>query len=128
MIFYTLLSCVNFADMSKKNKKNRDGVVFSTNPDFEYEAEESFENETLPPHQQNLKVWLDRKGGGKIVSVVKGFIGDEDDLKDLGKALKTKCGVGGSTKNQEILIQGDHRDKIVDYLKTEGYQVKKAGG
>jgi len=115
--------------MAKKQKhKGRSGVVFSTNPDFNYQYEAEAEAETLQPAQQQLRVWLDRKGGGKVATVVKGFIGTTDDLKALGKHLKTKCGVGGAVKDEEIIIQGDHRDKVVNLLKAEGYQAKKAGG
>ena len=109
--------------------KDRLGVVFSTNPDFEYKREGEEENSTPPPQQQNLRVSLDRKKRkGKSVTLVSGFVGKEEDLKDLGKKLKSKCGVGGTVKDGEILIQGDFCNRIVDILKTEGYKVKRSGG
>ncbi len=114
--------------MSKKDK-NRIHVVYSTNPDFQYESEESQEVETLPNQQQKLYVSIDRKQrGGKEVTLVEGFIGSEDDLKDLGKLLKSKCGVGGTVKEGEILIQGNFRDKILVILQNEGYQTVRKGG
>jgi translation initiation factor 1 len=109
--------------------KDRLGVVFSTNRDFNYESEESAGQPTLPPQQQNLKVQLDRKKrAGKSATLVTGFVGTEEDLKVLGKMLKTKCGVGGTVKDGEILVQGDFCNKIIDILKNEGYKVKRAGG
>ncbi len=117
--------------MSKKNKKNNKGFFFSTDPDFEFTGyDEDQEEETLAPQQQKLRVFIDRKKRkGKEVTLITGFVGDGDDLKDLGKFLKSKCGVGGSVKDGEILIQGNHRDKVVDLLLGEGYsQTKKAGG
>jgi translation initiation factor 1 len=110
-----------------KKTKNQGGVVYSTNPDFEYD---NFDNqsETLPNDKQNFKIWLDRKGGGKVVSRVEGFIGTEDDLQSLKKRLQNACGSGGTAKDAEVLIQGDHRDKILAFLLNEGYKAKKAGG
>jgi translation initiation factor 1 len=109
--------------------KDRLGVVFSINRDFKYESEGNEEQQTLPPQQQNLKVLLDRKKrAGKSATLVTGFIATEEDLKSLGKMLKTKCGVGGTVKDGEILIQGDFCNKIIDILKSDGYKVKRAGG
>lgn len=108
--------------------KERLGMVYSTNPDFQYQTTEEPEVETPAPAQQQLRVWLDRKQrAGKAVTLVKGFVGREADLQALGKLLKSRCGVGGSVKEGEILIQGDHRDRVVELLLQAGYKAKKAG-
>lgn len=108
--------------------KERLGVVFSTNPDFEYQTSAEGEATTLPPAKQNLRVWLDRLKGGRVATVVRGFVGSDDDLAALGKELKKSCGVGGTAKDGEIIIQGDHRDRVVELLTRGGYRCKKAGG
>jgi len=111
--------------MSSKNK-NREGIVYSTDENFEYTSHDEPETETLPPDQQKLKVMLDKKGrAGKQVTLVTGFAGKADDLEILAKKLKTKCGAGGSTKDGEIILQGDFRDKLVQELQKEGYKVRK---
>lgn len=115
--------------MSGNDWKARLGMVYSTNPDFEYTTDDGEDAEALPPAEQDLRVWLDRKSrAGKKVTLVKGFAGPDGDLKALGSMLKNKCGVGGSVKDGEIIIQGDFRDRIVEILVKEGYKAKKAGG
>ena len=108
-------------------KKNRKGIIYSTNPDFEYQ----YENQgmkTLANTNQYLKICIDKHRAGKIAVIIKDFVGTNDDLKALGKMLKTKCGVGGSAKNGEIIIQGDVRDKVMEILEKEGYNHKRVGG
>ena len=106
--------------------KDRLGVVFSTNPDFKYTTAETEEAETLPPSRQRLIVGIDRRNrGGKQVTLITGFVGKADDLKELGRALKTRLGVGGSAKDGEITVQGDFRDKVVSILQQMGYQAKR---
>lgn len=117
-----------YETMANNDWKARLGMVYSTNPDYQYETSEEAEVETLEPARQELRVWLDRKQrGGKVVTLVKGFVGREEDLQALAKLLKTKCGVGGAAKEGEILIQGDHRDRVVELLLKSGYRCKKAG-
>ena len=112
--------------MAENDWKKRLGVVFSTNPDFSYEEETVEEQQTLEPSRQNLIVSIDRKGrAGKQVTLVTGFVGTSDDLADLGRVLKVKCGVGGSAKDGEITVQGDFRERIVTLLKDMGYKVKR---
>lgn len=113
--------------MSKKKLNDFGGLVYSTNPDFKLEREEE-EPVSLSPGEQQLKIWLERKGGGKVVTLIKGFSGTGKDLESLAKTLKSKCGVGGSTKDGDIPIQGDHRDKVLLILTQSGYKAKKAGG
>ena len=108
--------------------KERLGVVFSTNPDFNYTTDQETEETTLDPSKQNLKIWLDRLKGGRVATVVRGFVGSADNLATLGKDLKKSCGVGGTAKDGEIIIQGDHRDRVVELLTKAGYKCKKAGG
>ncbi|MDL2262639.1 translation initiation factor, partial [Bacteroidales bacterium OttesenSCG-928-I21] len=110
----------------KNNWKKREGVVYSTNQDFEYECDKPEVVETLLPENQNLKVFIDNKQRkGKTVTMITGFIGTHEDLNTLAKELKTKCGVGGSTKNGEIIIQGEFKEKIFEYLTKQNYKVKK---
>lgn len=115
--------------MAKNNDwKKRDGVVFSTNTDFDYSYQQSEEQATLPPRQQDLRVELDKSmRAGKQVTLVTGFVGSSADLESLGKMLKSKCGVGGSVKDGQVIIQGDHRDKIVSILVKENYKAKRKG-
>ena len=117
--------------MRKKNNdwKKRDGIVFSTADSFDYQFGEEETANSLPTSQQKLRILLDKKSrAGKQVTLVEGFIGSEEDLKDLAKLLKNKCGVGGSAKEGEILIQGDHREKVLQVLIQAGYGAKKVGG
>lgn len=112
--------------MKKNDWKDRLNIVYSTNPDFRYQLDEEKEPTPVDPKQQKLKVSIEKKGrGGKIVTVISGFIGPEDDLKELGRTLKAKCGVGGTVKDGEVLIQGEFRQRIVDLLKAEGYSQTK---
>ena len=107
-------------------RKKRIGVVYSTNPDYEYSDDSQEEADTLPKNQQKLRLNMERAGrGGKTVTLVKGFVGSEEDITSLCKLLKQKCGVGGSVKDGEIIIQGDHRQRLVEILKKEGYTQKK---
>lgn len=113
--------------MRDNDWKSRLGVVYSTNPDFNYESEKEEEPATLEPAKQNLRVGIDRKGrAGKQVTLVTGFVGTEADLAELGRTLKVKCGVGGSAKDGEITVQGDFRDKVVEILTKMGYKAKRA--
>lgn len=111
--------------MSKKNKPDARGFVFSTDPNFSFE-EENNDAETLVPEQQKLRIWLETKHrAGKAATVVKGFIGMDDDLEALGKKLKSFCGTGGAAKDGEIIIQGDQREKVLQWLLKNGYKQTK---
>jgi len=118
--------------MSSKHSggsNNSRGIVYSTNPDYKINSGERAEVATLPPPQQNLRVMLDKKlKGGKKATMVTGFVGTEKDLADLAKQLKNLCAAGGSSSNGEILVQGEFRQKIMDFLVKKGYKVKLAGG
>ena len=122
------------ATLMARNNKNNDwkdrlNVVYSTNPDYQYEVEQAEESDTLPPAQQRLRVQLDRRNrGGKTVTLVTGFVGTSDDLKELGKLLKSKCGVGGSAKDGEIIVQGDFKQKVAEILLQAGYKQTKISG
>ena len=108
-----------------KDWKDRLGTVYSTNSDFDYEYDDFEEEQTLAPEEQKLKVTLDsKKRKGKTVTLISGFVGTKDDLKDLAKTLKTKCGVGGTAKDNEIIIQGKFKDRVVEILKSLRYSIK----
>ena len=109
--------------------KKRLGMVYSTNPEYQFESGEGEEQSTPPPHMQQLYVSLDKKNRkGKKVTLVEGFKGTSEDLRELAKELKSKCGVGGSVGKTSILIQGDFRDRILSLLQEKGYKVKRSGG
>lgn len=111
--------------MSKKNKADNHGFVYSTDPDFKFEETEG-QAETLPAAQQKLRIRLDTKQrAGKAVTLVEGFSGKDEDLQELGKKLKAFCGSGGSAKDGEIIVQGDHRDKVLQWLQKQGYKLAK---
>ena len=112
--------------MANNDWKSRLNVVYSTNPDFKYTTDEQEESETLPKQQQKLRVSIEKNHrGGKTVTIVRNFIGSDEDMKELGRMLKTRCGVGGSTKDGEILIQGDFKQRVIEILKQEGYTQTK---
>lgn len=114
--------------MADNDWKSRLGMVYSTDPDFAYATQERAEAALLPPARQQLRVWLDRRQrAGKVVTIVRGFVGPDDALEELARLLKTRCGVGGAAKGGEIIIQGDHRDRVVELLIRGGYGCKKAG-
>jgi len=110
-------------------RKHTDGIVYSTDPDFVFERDEGQDEITLPVHQQNLRIRIESKGRkGKTVTVVEGFSGTEDDLAQLARDLKVRCGTGGSAKDMLIILQGDFREKALSWLLECGYKAKKAGG
>lgn len=112
--------------MSKKNKPDSQGFVYSTDPNFRFENNDNEQKHTLPPAQQKLKIRLDTKHrAGKIVTLIEGFVGTTEDLEKLGKSLKNYCGTGGSVKDNEIIVQGDHRDKVLQWLLKNGYNNSK---
>ena len=112
--------------MKKNDWKDRLNIVYSTNPDFQYSTDEKEETETLPKQQQKLRVSIEKNHrGGKTVTIVRNFIGSDEDIKELGRLLKTRCGVGGTTKDGEILVQGEFKEKIIEILKKEGYTQTK---
>ena len=114
--------------MSKKNKPDANGFVYSTNPNFSYQPEEENEQQTLEPHQQKLKIKLETKHrGGKAVTIIENFIGINNDLEELGKKLKNFCGTGGSVKDGEIIIQGDQREKVLQWLLKNNYKQSRKG-
>lgn len=115
--------------MAKQDWKDRLGVVYSTNENFDYQRDIEEDEQTLPAAMQNLRVSLDKKQrAGKSVTLVTGFVGKAEDLKELGKKLKQSCGVGGSVKDGEIIVQGDFRVRVAEVLKSSGYKVKVTGG
>lgn len=108
--------------MKDNDWKKRLNIVYSTNPDYHYQGDETEEETTIAKEKQLLRVSLDKRNRkGKAVTLVTGFTGTNDDLQELGKLLKTRCGVGGSAKDGEIIVQGDHRQKVLDILQKEGY-------
>ena len=112
--------------MANNDWKDRLGVVYSTNADYQFTTEEEEQQETLPKNEQRLRVAIEKNGrGGKVVTIVRGFVGTEDDMKSLGKFLKTKCGVGGSVKDDEIIIQGNLKEIVITLLKADGYNNTK---
>lgn len=112
--------------MKNNDWKERLGMVYSTNPDFQFDTGEEEEQETLPKNQQRLRVRIEKNGrGGKTVTIVAGFVGSEADLKELGKWLKGRLGVGGSAKDGEVIVQGDFKQRVIDLLKAEGYTQTK---
>lgn len=112
--------------MKNNDWKERLGMVYSTNPDFQFDTGEEEEQETLPKNQQRLRVRIEKNGrGGKTVTIVAGFVGSEADLKELGKWLKGRLGVGGSAKDGEVMVQGDFKQRVIDLLKAEGYTQTK---
>jgi translation initiation factor 1 len=111
-----------------KNKDDKNRVVFSTNRDFNPDSDEKEQPDTLPAAQQTLYIALERLKGGKVATVISNFTGSESDLESLGKQLKTKCGVGGTVKDGVILLQGEHRDKVMGFLAAMGYKTKRKGG
>ena len=112
--------------MANNDWKSRLNVVYSTNPDFQYSTDEKEEIETLPKQQQKLRVSIEKNHrGGKTVTLVKNFVGCDDDLKELARLLKTRCGVGGSAKDGEIIVQGDFKPRVIEILKQEGYTQTK---
>ena len=115
--------------MKNNDWKERLNIVYSTNPDYNYEMNDHQQQPYFPPAQQRLRVQLDRKNrGGKVVTIVTGFVGTDNNLKELGKLLKSKCGVGGSAKDGEIIVQGDFKQRVIDLLKAEGYTQTKPVG
>lgn len=118
------------ANAMAKKQRNASGMVYSTNPNFAFDDDTASElQETLPPAQQTLYVSHDKKmRKGKTVTLIEGFVGTEEDLETLGKALKAKCGVGGAVKDQQIMLQGEHREKVIPALEAAGYKVKRKGG
>ena len=112
----------------KKKKQNYQGIVYSTDPGYDYDEGYAEDEETLPPRQQNLKISLRRHKGNKQATIEWNYVGREDDLKDLGKMLKQKCGTGGAVKDGEIIFQGDKRKQVAAVLEKEGYKYKFAGG
>lgn len=112
--------------MKKNDWKDRLGMVYSTNPDFQFVTDDEPEAETLPKNQQRLRVRIEKNGrGGKTATIISGFIGSETDLKELGKWLKGRLGVGGCAKDGEVLVQGDFKQRVIDLLKADGYTQTK---
>ncbi len=110
------------------NQTRKSNIVYSTDPNFEINDNDQGEHNTVGTFKQNIRIWIERRGGGKVLTVIKGFNRTPADLELLGKELKKRCAVGGTVKNKMIQIQGDHRDKILSILTEKGIKAKKAGG